>query len=291
MRVLGIDSSGRLLSVALVDQGRVLADAVLAAGRAHAERLLPAVREVLDRAGGGRPPEMVAVSRGPGSFTGLRAGVMTARTLAYVWRVAVMGLSSLDVLAWQAAVSRAGPQTAVPTTVESDNCHDGHAVIICPLLDARRGQVYAALYTLACSPDPNGGHGLRRLTAHRIWDPEGLGAELRRLAVDPLSLLCHGDVDPAGEFVAAMLAAARLDESCRPTDGSGTDGANRAAEWLSGDDLDPGAVAVARLAWETARRAYGETEDEGTDPLRGPLPLYLRRPAAQPPRNQGRCPD
>ena len=90
----------------------------------HAAEFLPAVHEVMERAGiGFGDLEAVAVGRGPGAFTGLRIGVATARALAKAHGLPVRGVSSLAALA--AAIDAPGRL---------------------PLIDARRGEVYAALF-------------------------------------------------------------------------------------------------------------------------------------------------
>ncbi|USR79055.1 tRNA (adenosine(37)-N6)-threonylcarbamoyltransferase complex dimerization subunit type 1 TsaB [Arcanobacterium pinnipediorum] len=91
--------------------------------RHHAELLAPMVRSVLDIAGISAP-DAVIVGTGPGAFTGLRAGLVTARTLARAWNVELYGLSSLDIMALGAL--------------------DQGAQIIVPMIDARRKEVFAA---------------------------------------------------------------------------------------------------------------------------------------------------
>ena len=102
MRILGIDTSSELSSVALVDGDTVITREVLD-GRRHAEVLAVLLREVLDE---GLRPELIACGVGPGPYTGLRVGVTTAQVLGLAWSLPVVGICSLDAIAAQ--VSCAG---------------------------------------------------------------------------------------------------------------------------------------------------------------------------------------
>lgn len=98
-RILGIDTSSALSSIALLD-GDLLTEAELTDGRRHAEVLAPLLREVMaDR----EPPQVIAVGVGPGPYTGLRVGISTAHALGLAWSVPVVGICSLDALAAQAS--------------------------------------------------------------------------------------------------------------------------------------------------------------------------------------------
>src|SRR3970282_1974851 len=137
MMILGIDTATATASVALVEEGRVIAEEVRTAlkqsgphpsgGRGnHAEILLPLIGMVLAKAGVLLPEiSAFAVSIGPGSFTGLRIGLSTVKGLAYGWEVPVVGVPTL--LAVAARVT-------------------GWDGLVCPLLDARKKEVYAALF-------------------------------------------------------------------------------------------------------------------------------------------------
>lgn len=97
MRILGIDTSSELSSVALVD-GDVVINREVLDGRRHAEVLAVLLREVLDE---GLRPELIACGVGPGPYTGLRVGITTAQVLGLAWSVPVVGVCSLDAIAAQ----------------------------------------------------------------------------------------------------------------------------------------------------------------------------------------------
>jgi tRNA threonylcarbamoyladenosine biosynthesis protein TsaB len=126
--ILAIEASQTVASVALLDSSGPPRELDLDPGQRSARALAPAVRTLLERSG--RQPadvRLVAVSLGPGSFTSLRVGIVTAKTLAYALGVPVLGLGSLDVIAAQAPPAR---KLAVA-------------------IDAGRGQVYAARFDTA----------------------------------------------------------------------------------------------------------------------------------------------
>lgn len=93
--ILAIDTSGAI-AVAAVSGGDVVASRSEFAPRGHAELLAGMVRDVL--ADAGAAPDRIVVGTGPATFTGLRVGLVTARTLAYAWGVDVDGVCSLDAL-------------------------------------------------------------------------------------------------------------------------------------------------------------------------------------------------
>lgn len=126
MLVLGIETSTKHASVAIVTQTEVVASYELGRGRSQDEVLVPAAQRLLDdgrldwsQLGG------VAVGLGPGLFTGLRVGVATAKTLAHALGISIAGLSSLDVLAYGVRYTRRS---------------------ICACIDARRSEVFWAFY-------------------------------------------------------------------------------------------------------------------------------------------------
>jgi tRNA threonylcarbamoyladenosine biosynthesis protein TsaB len=146
MRTLALETSGPAGSVAALDGEQLLAAATLDPAQRTARVLAPAIRDVL-RQVGWRPADvqLVAVTAGPGSFTGLRLGVTTAKTFAYAAGCEVLGVNTLEVIASQA------PPECSPLEV---------------VLDAQRQQLFAG--TLARSPSGQ----LTWLSPTRIVDIE-----------------------------------------------------------------------------------------------------------------------
>lgn len=131
MLLLALDTSGAAVTAALHDGTRVVAGRSTLDARRHAELLAPSIEAVLAEAGAApRDLTAVAVGVGPGPFTGLRAGVVTARVLGFALGVEVHGVCSLDALALQ--VARAGEGT-------------GRFVVA---TDARRRELYWAVYAV-----------------------------------------------------------------------------------------------------------------------------------------------
>ena len=128
MLVVGFDTATPAVSVALHDGDRVVAQAFAVDARRHSELLMPMIAKVMADAGASRADlGAVAVGVGPGPYTGLRVGVVTALVLGSVLGVPVHGLCSLDIIAASAAAARPGRAFLVAT-------------------DARRKEVYWAQY-------------------------------------------------------------------------------------------------------------------------------------------------
>ncbi|HWK23959.1 MAG TPA: tRNA (adenosine(37)-N6)-threonylcarbamoyltransferase complex dimerization subunit type 1 TsaB [Ureibacillus sp.] len=123
---LGIETSNAPLSIAIVKDGLVLEEIVQNEKLTHSVTVMPAIEELFQKANL-KPTEIdaIAVSEGPGSYTGLRIGVTIAKTLAWTLKKPLVGVSSLQVLA--------------------ANIQDFNG-IICALFDARRQNVYAGAY-------------------------------------------------------------------------------------------------------------------------------------------------
>ena len=126
MRVLALETATPAAGAALVDDGQILAECQLAGQKNHSERLLQITHSLFEWTGAEkRSVDLIAVSVGPGSFTGLRVGISTAQGLAFALDRPLAGIPTLDVVASQAAMA------------------DG---FVSPMVDARKHQVYAALY-------------------------------------------------------------------------------------------------------------------------------------------------
>jgi tRNA threonylcarbamoyladenosine biosynthesis protein TsaB len=126
VRALGIETATSIASVGVVVEDRVVAERALPICGSHARTLLPLIDEALATAGIALDElDLLAVSIGPGSFTGLRIGLSVAKGLALATELPVIGVPTLDAYAHAAGV-RPG--------------------ILCPVLDARKGEVYAAAF-------------------------------------------------------------------------------------------------------------------------------------------------
>jgi tRNA threonylcarbamoyladenosine biosynthesis protein TsaB len=127
--LLCFDTSSPTVAVALYDGSDVVAEQVSEQAMKHGEQLAPLIDAVMSRAGVGRLDlTAIGVGTGPGPFTGLRVGLVTARTLAFVLEIPVYGVCSLDVLAVEAAATGVVAGDFVVAT------------------DARRKEVYLAAY-------------------------------------------------------------------------------------------------------------------------------------------------
>lgn len=126
MKILGLDSSGIVASVALVEDEVLLAEYTVNYKKTHSQTLLPMLDEVakmieLDLS----TIDAIAVAAGPGSFTGLRIGSATAKGLGLALKKPLIGIPTVEALAY--------------------NLYDVQD-LVCPIMDARRNQVYTGLY-------------------------------------------------------------------------------------------------------------------------------------------------
>jgi len=138
-RILALETSSHICSVAIGDAGQVIAGTLLEDNRdkTHAALLGVFIKKALDVAGfKANQLDAIAVSKGPGSYTGLRIGVSTAKGLAYSAGIPLIAVDTLQSLA--ASVSAKIPNNL---TINSDTW-------LCPMFDARRMEVYCAFYNL-----------------------------------------------------------------------------------------------------------------------------------------------
>ncbi len=155
MIVLAIDTASRSCSVAVLDGNAVMAEINDVSGQTHSRHLMGMVDQALSMSVGQMANiDGFAVTQGPGSFTGLRIGISTAKGLAEAAGKPLVGVSSLQALAWQ--------------VFPSD-------VMVIPMLDARRKEVYAARYT-------RDGETFKMVGAEQALSPEA--------AVDGIDMPC-----------------------------------------------------------------------------------------------------
>ncbi|MGZ4604399.1 MAG: tRNA (adenosine(37)-N6)-threonylcarbamoyltransferase complex dimerization subunit type 1 TsaB [Kineosporiaceae bacterium] len=161
MLLLGLDTSGAAVTVAVHDGHGVVARRSTLDARRHAELLAPSVEAVLTEAEAARTDLTdVAVGVGPGPFTGLRAGIVTARVLGLALGVPVHGVCSLDALALQVAQDPAPALTP------------GERFVVAT--DARRHELYWAAYRATGAGDPS-----ERLHGPHVTSPGELPGDVR----------------------------------------------------------------------------------------------------------------
>ena len=146
-RILLIETSTSVLSVALAQDGTVVSERVCTEPRMQASLTAPLVKEVLDQAGlTAKDCDAVCVSSGPGSYTGLRVGVSTAKGLAFGAGIPLLAAGTLDILVSGASGAKRprGSGGVAPQSVEDK---DDERQFIVPMIDARRMDVYTAVYS------------------------------------------------------------------------------------------------------------------------------------------------
>ena len=225
MKILALDSSGLVASAAVVEDDVLIAEYTTDYKKTHSQTLLPMLDEIrqmvdLDL----HTIDAIAISAGPGSFTGVRIGVSTAKGIADAKNIPCVGVSSLAGAAWNVA----------PLTDR----------LICPVMDARRGQLYNALF------DYTGGT-LHRLTPDRAISMEDLKKELISLGKSVLLVgdgtqICYNNFSLSDE----------LDVTAAP---SGL---------------------VYPCAWGAAMEAYHLAQEGKMVSAAALLPSYLRQPQA-----------
>ncbi|WP_410513737.1 tRNA (adenosine(37)-N6)-threonylcarbamoyltransferase complex dimerization subunit type 1 TsaB [Paenibacillus sp. BR2-3] len=155
-RFLALDTSTASLGVAVTENNRVVHEINASSERNHSVHLLPIIEQALQASGTtGNMLGGISVGIGPGSYTGTRIAVSAAKTLAWAWNVPVAGVSSLHALAWGGFMT--GLKDISTTAQDRPANQDGTGPDwIIPLLDARRGQAYTALFAASdggCSPE------------------------------------------------------------------------------------------------------------------------------------------
>ncbi len=124
--ILAIDSSSLVASVAIADEENIVAEYTVNLKKTHSQTLLPMIQEIFEMTGlSQKELQAIAVTEGPGSFTGLRIGAATAKGLALALNIPMVGISTLRVMA---------------------NNYNHCNKLVCPIMDARRNQVYTGIY-------------------------------------------------------------------------------------------------------------------------------------------------
>lgn len=160
MLILALESSAKAASVALMEDENLIAQYSQCSGLTHSRTLLPMLEDMLKNTEKKiADVDLIAVAHGPGSFTGIRIGVSTVKGLAWAAQKSCVGVSTLEAMAWHGASSGG---------------------LICPVMDARRSQVYNGLFEIDDNARP------KRLTEDRAISLSELAQELRADGREPL---------------------------------------------------------------------------------------------------------
>ena len=158
MRILGLDSSGLVAGVAIIEDDRLLAEYTTDYKKTHSQTLLPMLDELrkmidLDL----NTVDAIAIAAGPGSYTGLRIGSATAKGLGFALQKPLVEVPTLEGLAWN---------------LWGTDC------LVCPIMDARRNQVYTGVYSYVAVGE---GFQLKTLAEGAAMDVEELIAKLNTM--------------------------------------------------------------------------------------------------------------
>jgi tRNA threonylcarbamoyladenosine biosynthesis protein TsaB len=191
MRVLSLDTTTCAGSVALVENDRILAERRGDPSRTHAERLPRDVLSLLDEHGfGPGDVDLFAVASGPGSFTGMRVGIATIQGLAFVQGRPVAAVSALEAIA------------------QSTTRDLGAGAVIGVWMDARRHDVFSALYRLATNPPFDPGR-LVELDGPAVGDPAATLIRWERIVVRA-NLFAGDGAAQYGDVLRARHPGARI---------------------------------------------------------------------------------
>ena len=226
MKILSIDTTSMRGSISLSDGATLVALDRQQAPSSHSEKLFGKLDSMLGEIGWGISDiEGVAVAIGPGSFTGLRTGLAAAKGIALSLGIPIAGVSSLKSLALNGALS---PSKVVAT-----------------LIDARRGEIYAALWDLSAGNSP------KEIIAECVLPPEALIAKLRQFG-SPFLAVGDGAIAYRDRLLAELGDLIQIAE---------------------GDDVLPNAHNLAVLA--------SERLSSGGDDLKKLVPNYIRQSDAE----------
>lgn len=166
MKILAFETSAKAASVALMDEARLLGQSYQNTGLTHSQTLLTMVEDLMKTCGcTAGDITAVAVAAGPGSFTGVRIGVAAAKGFAWGSQIPCYGVSTLEAMARSLGV---------------------YSGIVCPVMDARRSQVYNALFRMELGK-------CTRIAPDRAISLADLGAELQNFS-EPVFLVGDGSI-------------------------------------------------------------------------------------------------
>ena len=126
MNILGIETSSMVASIAVLCEEKLMAEYTVNNKKTHSEKMMGVLNKALEDSGiGFKDIDAIAVAKGPGSFTGIRIGMASAQGMAHALGIPMIGVNTLDGLAYN--------------LLESSS-------LLCPVIDAQRGDVYTSLY-------------------------------------------------------------------------------------------------------------------------------------------------
>ena len=166
MKILAFDSTAQVASVAIAEDERLLGQITLNNGNTHSQTLLPMAESLFKMLSlTAQDIDLFACSQGPGSFTGVRIGVATLKGMAFGRSKPCVGVSTLEALAYNLRIVKG---------------------IICPVMNARRSQVYTAIFE-------SDGKTLKRLSEDMAISIEELDARLEKYNNEGLNVYLCGD--------------------------------------------------------------------------------------------------
>lgn len=126
MKILSIDTSSNVATVAILDDNKLIGEYIINNKKTHSVKIMPMIKELMDSLEIDiKDVDLYAASIGPGSFTGLRIGIATIKSLAHVCKKQVVGVPTIDAMAYNLAYTNG---------------------LIVPIMDARRERVYTGIY-------------------------------------------------------------------------------------------------------------------------------------------------
>ncbi len=239
MKILAFDTSSKFLSVAVLDEEELLSNFHKDIGMNHSSQLIPTIDKALKRAHLElKNIDAIALSIGPGSFTGLRIGVSTAKALTLVTGIPVTGVATLDVIAYNYVNTDLSSEAKHDKYLAKEDNHrlktDDHRYLA-PLLDAKKNKVYSAIYESDLGD-------IRRISDYLLLDVDSLLEKLKGPTLffgDGLSLY--------GEYMAKNCPLVKFSKN---------------TNWY------PRAEIVGKLGLERIRKGYREDIDKL-------VPMYL----------------
>ncbi len=163
MKIIGLDSSGLVASVAVAEENQLIAEYSVQYQKTHSQTLLPMLHAVSEMTELNMDEvDAIAIAAGPGSFTGLRIGAATAKGLGFAIQKPIVGIPTVEAMAYNLYGTRQ---------------------LICPIMDARRGQVYTGIYEFVLQQESERpiNYELREVCGAKAVMIEDLAIDLNKL--------------------------------------------------------------------------------------------------------------